>query len=224
MRHVSSLWFPVIVLVGLIGTKVLAWSSLARVRRSIQNFENPQFTSFEFSELPAWVRRRFERLHAAFTGLGFRELVIYKRRSDRLIYTCLLVAADGLTIVHLWVARSFGAHRLTSLLAGWPAFKRELAVAPRYSLVTEFSEVRRFDTTMVEFLARSHVDGKLEFLIVPPEMPLPEVIERHRAGARAFAAKIGAAPLPITSANEFFACERAHMARMAKTLRQRLGG
>ena len=131
---------------------------------------------------------------------------------------------DGLTVVHLWVARSFGARRAISMLVGWAALKRELLVAPRYSLVTEFSGARRFDTTMVEFLARSQIDGQIEFLIVPPEMPLAEVVQRRRAGAQAFAAKIGAPATPITTANEFFTCERAQMARLAKKLRQDLIG
>lgn len=136
----------------------------------------------------------FAGLRSTCTALGFRELVVYTRRSERQNYTCMLVTPDGLTLAHVWVGRSYGVQRAVSMLMSWPAFKRELFAAPRYSLTTEFSGTRRFDTTMVEFLARSQVDGEIEFLIVPPEMPLAEVVERHRAGAQAFAAKVGAPP------------------------------
>lgn len=108
------------------------------------------------------------------------------------------------------------------MFMGWAAFKRELFVAPRYSLTTEFSGTRRFVTTMVEFLARAQVDGELELLIVAPEMALAEALERHRAGAAAFAAKISAPVVTITTADAFFDCERAHITRTAEKLRRDL--
>src|SRR5262249_50672484 len=152
------------------------------------------------------------------TALGLRELVIYTRKSERLNYTCVLATPDGLTLAHVWVARSYGFQRVVSMLMGWAAFRRELFVSPRYSLSTEFSETRRFYTTMVEFLARSHVDRETEFQIVPPDMPLADVLERHRAGAQKFAAKIAAPPVPVTTAEQFFDCERAHIVRLAEKL------
>ena len=218
----TLLWIIAILLGGVIAIRKLARSQLARLTKNVENFANPQFTTLDFSELPRWARRRFAGLRSAYTALGFRELVIYRRQSERLNYTCMLVTPDGLTLAHVWVARSYGAQRAFSMLMGWEAFKRELLVAPRYSLTTEYSGTRRFDTTMVEFLARSQVDGEIEFLIVPPEMPLAEVVEHHRAGAQAFAAKIGAPPMSITTAEQFFDCERAHIARAAKKLRRNL--
>ena len=80
------------------------------------------------------------------------------------------------------------------------------------------------DTSPVELLARSHVAGETEFVIVPATMPLAEVKERHAVAAQDFAARCEADPLPIISVEQYFDCQRALNARVANKLRRKMAG
>ena len=80
------------------------------------------------------------------------------------------------------------------------------------------------ETSPVELLAKGHVAGETEFVIVPSTMPLTEVKERHVVAARDFAARCGADPLAITSVAQFLESERALIVRTADKLRRRLAG
>jgi hypothetical protein len=103
---------------------------------------------------------------------------------------------------------------------GWSAFKNELFASPRYGLMTHFPDARMVETSPVELLAKSHVAGEMEFVIVPPTMPLAEVRERRAAATQALAARCGAGALPITSVQQFLDCERAVAVRLANKLRR----
>jgi hypothetical protein len=111
---------------------------------------------------------------------------------------------------------------VVSPLLGWSTFKKELLASPRYGLTTHFPGARMFETSPVELLAKGHVSGELEFVIVPETMPLAEVKERHEAGARAFAAQRDLEPVRITSVEALLDCQRALVARIAAKLRRRL--
>jgi len=219
-----TLWVIAILLAVVYGLLKLAQALAAGAAKGVEYLANPRFRTMAFAELPRWVGLRLANLRDQFLALGFRELVNYTWESDHLNYTCVLVSPDGSTHAAVWVSRHYGLMRWMSVFAGWPALKRELLVAPRYGLITDLPELRRFETSPVEILAKSQVDGEMEFLIVPAATPLAEVMDRHRAAAGAFAARYGAAPILITTAEQLFDCERALTMRMAQKMRRDLTG
>lgn len=93
----TLLWVIAILLGVMVGAQKLAGSLLRGMKQSIENFATPQFTTLAFAELPRWVRRRFEKLRGRWAALGFRDLVIYTRKSERVNYTCVLATPDGAT-------------------------------------------------------------------------------------------------------------------------------
>jgi hypothetical protein len=213
-------WTLVVAMAGLVGLRELGRYTQEHARRAAEMMENPQFRVFEFTQLPPWVQGRLAGLRERFLALGFRELVTYTRLSQRTNYTVVLRSDDGETLVSVWVARYHGLMRWLVILNGWATFRRELAAEARYCLSTEFSATRRFGTSPVEILAKAEVGGEMEFLIVPEEASLAEVVQRHSARARDFAARIGAEPLRVTTEGQFFEVERGIAARMARKLRE----
>jgi hypothetical protein len=225
----GRLWKLVFVVGVVMAFRTLGRTLIQRAKRRMEqgvaDFENPRFTTMTFAELPPWVSAKLAHLRSELIGLGFRELVSYTRASERLNYTCVLVADDGEVVAHVWVARSKGLlFLLTAATLGRAALVRELRVAPRYGLITSFSDARRVETSPVEILARSHVAGQQEYATVPETMPLAEALAKHRALARDFAAKQGAAPVRVTTEQQFFDTERALMIRLAEKLRRQLQG
>jgi hypothetical protein len=223
----GRLWKLVIVVGVVMAFRYLGRALMQRAKRQLEqgvaDFENPRFTTMAFADLPAWVSAKLAHLRSELIGLGFRELVNFTRASQRLNYTCVLVADDGEVVAHVWVGRSKGLlSLLNAALLGWPALRRHLRVAPRYGLITSFSEARRVETSPVEILARSHVAGSKEFATVPEAMPLAEALAKHRAFAREFAGRQGTAPVRVTTQEQFFDTERAVMAWMAEKLRRQL--
>jgi hypothetical protein len=187
----------------------------------ISEMANPRFTTMEFAELPAWVRGRLAGLRDQFAAAGLKELTNYTRSSPRLNYSCVFASPDGLTQAVAWVARSRGITLWAAApFVGWSAFKNDLLALPRFGLMTYFPDARLIETTPVELLAKSHVAGVMEFVIVPPGLSIGEVQERHGAAAQAFAARHGTTPLSITSAQQYLDCERAMSIRIAEKLRR----
>jgi len=219
-----TLWVIAILLAALYGIQKLAQALGAGAAKGVEYLANPRFRTMGFAELPRWVGLRLTNLRDQFLALGFRELVNYTWESDHLNYTCVLVSPVGSSCAAVWVSRHYGLSRWMSVFLGWPALKRELLVAPRYGLITDLPGARRFETSPVEILAKSQVDGEVEFLTVPASMTLAQVIERHAAAARAFAARCGAKPILITTAEQLFDCERALSARIAKKIQRDLAG
>jgi len=217
------LWVGVIGLVVAVGLLAVAGALGRGVDASVAGMANPRFTTMEFGELPGWVRARLAGLRDQFIALGFSELTNYTRQSPRVNYSCVLVAPDGVTLATAWVARSRGLVLwMAAPVLGWSAFKNELLASPRFGFTTHFPDARQIETSPVEILAKSHVAGELEFVIVPPTMPLAEVKQRHVAAAQAFAARCGAVPLTITNVEQFLDCERALTVRLANKLRREI--
>ena len=216
-------WTVLALLATLVGLLALARSLGRAAAASANDMATPQFTTMAFGELPAWVARRLAGLRDKFIALGFREITNYTRTSRRLNYTCVLVAPDGATTVEIWAARSRGVMLwVVTPLLGWSTFKQELLVSPRFGLVTHFPGARLFETTPVGVLARAHVDGQMEFSVVPETMPFTEMIERHREGMQAFAAKSGAQPIRIAAVKDLLECERDLSMRVAENVKRKL--
>ncbi len=218
-----SLWVMVIGMAVVVGLLAIAGALGRGAKAAVEEMANPRYTTMPFAELPGWVRRRLSGWRDQFIALGFSELTNYTRRSQRVNYTCVFVSPDGLTLANAWVARSKGL--MLWLIApqfGWAAFKNELLALPRVGLTTLYPGARMIETSPVELLAKSHVAGELEFVIVPPTMPLVEVKERHAVAVRDFATRCVASPLRITSVEQFLDSERAMEARMAEKLRRQI--
>jgi len=206
-----------------VGLLALAGALGRGVTAGIEEMANPRFTTMAFAELPAWVRRKLSGWRDQFIALGFTELTSYTRRSPRENYTCVFVSPDGLTLANAWVARSKGLLLwVVGPMLGWSAFRNELLALARVGLTTHFPGARMIETSPVELLAKGHVAGELEFVIVPPTMPLAEINERHAVAAQDFAARCGAAPLRIASVQDFLDSERALVVRMADRLRRQI--
>jgi len=219
------LWLTAVVMVVMVGLLALAGALGRAAKGGVDELANPRFTTMDFAELPDWVRRRLTGLRDQFIALGFTELTCYRRHSPRLNYTCLFVSPDGLTLASAWIARARGLMLWLVVPAfGWSAFKNELLALPRFGLTTHFPDARMIETTPTELPAKSHVAGELEFVIVPPTMPLAAIRERHEAAAQEFARRCGAGPVSITTVEQFLASERAMIIRMAERLRRKIAG
>ena len=176
-----------------------------------------------FAELPGWVRPKLSGLRDQFIKLGFSELTNYTRQSPSVNYTCVFVSPDGLTLANAWVTRVKGLmFWVGGPMMGWAAFRNELFASPRVGLTTHFPDARLIETSPVALLAKSHVAGELEFVIVPPTMPLAELKERHAVAAQDFAARCSVTPVPITTVQQFLDSERAMVMRMCDRLRRRI--
>jgi hypothetical protein len=183
-------------------------------RASGREMAAPHFDVVPFADLPRHVATKLQPLRDGFLSLGARELVTYSRRSPRSNYTTALVLRDGDVIVNIWWARSRGAARWLTLLAGWRAFRRELFAEARYSIVTQFPELRRFQTSPVEIMANVAAAGQLEFLIVPESMPLDEALRRHEEAARGFATRASLPPLAVTTVAQFFEIQSGQIQKL----------
>ena len=218
------LWLTAVVMAAMVGLLSLANALGRAAKAGIDDLANPRFTTMDFAELPDWVRRRLAGLRDQFIALGFTELTCFRRHSPRLNYTCVLVSPDGLTLANVWVARTKGLMWMAVFAVGLSAFKNDLLALPRFGMTTHFPDVRMVETSPVELLAKSHVAGELEFVIVPPTMPLAAIRERHEAAAQEFARRCGAGPVSITTVEQFLASERAMIIRMAERLRRKIAG
>lgn len=213
----------VALLAAMVGLLALARSLHRSAAASAKDLATPQFTTMAFGELPDWVAQRLAGLRDQFIALGFREIATYTRKSRRLNYTCTLVAPDEATTLGIWIGRSRGLMLwVVGPLLGWSAFKQELLASPRFGLTTHFPGARLFETTPVGVLARAHVDGQMEFSVVPETMAFTEMIERHREGMQAFAAKCGAQPIRIAGVKDLLECERDLSIRLAENVKRKL--
>src|SRR5262245_24628646 len=217
------MWVLAIGLAVVVGLLALAGALGRQSAAAVTEMENARFTTMDFAELPGWVRRKLGGLRDQFIALGFSELTSYTRHSPRLNYTCVFVSPDGLTLAEAWVARSKGLMLwFVTPLFGWKAFTNELLASARFGFTTRFPDGRMIETSPVELLAKSHVAGELEFVIVPPTMPVAEVKERHAIAAQSFADRCAARPLAINDVEQFLDCERALGIRLAKPLRRQM--
>jgi hypothetical protein len=204
-----------------VGLWALVWAIGRSFAAGIAAMANPQLTTMEFGELPDWVGQKLAGLREEFLALGFRELTTYTRNSPRLNYTCALLAPDCVSVASIWVARSHGVTLwVVTPLRDWSAFKNDLDALPRYGLMTRFPDGRFVETTHVEILARGHVVGKSEFLIVPRTMALAEVRALHATAVQDFAAREAVEPIQITDAKQFLDLTRAMILRLANKFRK----
>jgi hypothetical protein len=194
-------------------------------KAGISELANPRFTTMAFAELPAWVRERLAGVRDQFAALGFNDLTTYTQHTSRLNYNCVFVSPDGLTQATTWVARKKGLTLWAAApFMGWSAFKNELLALPRFGFTARFPDGRLLETSPVEILAKGHVAGETEFVLVPPGLPMGEVKERHEAAVRAFAARRGVEPVRITTVDAFLDCERALSVRIAERVRRETAG
>jgi hypothetical protein len=218
---VPAVIFAIIVIIGVgrlfyvVGKRVTADAHAGAAA-----MENPRFDVFAFEQLPADVGRKLGPRRAELIALGFRELVSYTWRSTRANYSTVLVSPDGRSLATVWIASHEGLMLWLTVLNGWRAFRRELLAVPRYALITEFPELRRFETSPVELLASLTNAGHLEFLIVDESTTVAEALRKHEHAAREFAARTGLVALAVETAEHYFDLERGHMARMAARVRQ----
>jgi hypothetical protein len=220
MSHVT--WTIAVLLAVIFALGKLAQAIGRRATAAADDLANPKFTTMAFAQLPPSIAGRLAGLRDQFIALGFREVATHTRQSSRMNYTCVLVAPDGITTAHVWTARASGLMLWLTPIMGWSAFKRELFASPRFGLMTHFPGARFIETSSIELLAKSHVEGEMEFRIMPETVPLAEMIEGHVAGAQAFATKHDTQPIPITDTDSVIACERATAVRVGEKLNRYL--
>lgn len=210
------------VLLGVVGALIAVVAVLYYLGKAVTEQQRaasrehaaPHFDVIPFTDLPRHVARKLQPLRDQFLSLGARELLTYSRRSPRSNYTTVLTLRDGDVVVNIWWARSKGAARWLTVLAGWRAFRRELFTEARYSIVTQFAELRRFQTSPVEVMASLAAAGQLEFLIVSESMPVEEALQRHEDGARGFATRVSLPPLAVTTAAQFLEIQTGQIQKL----------
>ena len=198
----------------------LARWATRRAARTLADFESPRIHVLERSDLPRWIDRKLTPLRAQFVGLGFRELLSFSRESQRMNYSSVLVSADGLLCVHVWVARSSGLMRWLMLLHSWRAFARNMLALPRFAVITHFDGFRHYASSPVE-LGTVNEPGEMEFFTLPPGTSPAEALQLHEPGARTFMSRWDAKPVSLTSEQTFLEIERAHCAQIAAHRRRR---